>query len=109
MPALQFKPAFWHQRPRAPLKITSPDVRRCVSGLALRRTPAATGVLIARKPKVIVFSVNQTMRDCIVAALRIHHDDPRTLGGLTAKIKREEIPAALAGLFDIWPADQDGT
>lgn len=57
---------------------------------------------------MIVFSVNKAMRDCIVAALRIHHDDHRMLGGLTAKIKREEIPAALAGLFDIWPADQDG-
>ena len=55
-----------------------------------------------------ICSMNKSTLERVIAALRVHHDDPRMGGGLAAKIKREEMPASLAGLFGVWPADEDG-
>ncbi|MBP1294130.1 MULTISPECIES: hypothetical protein [Bradyrhizobium] len=56
-----------------------------------------------------ICSMNKATLERVIAALRVHHNDPRMGGGLAAKIKREEMPASLAGLFEVWPADEDGT
>lgn len=56
-----------------------------------------------------ICSMNKSTLERVIAALRVRHDDPRMGGGLVGKIKRDEMPAALASLFDVWPADEDGT
>jgi hypothetical protein len=56
-----------------------------------------------------ICSISKSTLECVIAALRVHQDDPRMVGGLPAKVKREEMPASLAHLCEVWPADADGT
>ncbi|MGJ4932251.1 hypothetical protein ACQR1I_35475 [Bradyrhizobium sp. HKCCYLS2038] len=58
---------------------------------------------------MITFSMDKSVRDSIVAALRFHHDDPRLFGRLTGAIRREEMPSWLAILCEVSPAERDGT
>jgi hypothetical protein len=58
---------------------------------------------------MIIYTLTKAVRDDVVAALRLHQDDPRMAGGFTVKVTRNEIPAALAGTIEVWPAEPNGT
>lgn len=56
---------------------------------------------------MIIYPLTKAVRDDVTASLRLHQDDPRVAGGF--KVKRDEIPAALAVVVGIWPSEPDGT
>lgn len=58
---------------------------------------------------MIIYNLTKEVRDDVIAALRLHQDDPRLAGGFTVKVTRNEIPAALADTIEVWPPALDGT